>query len=72
MPNAHVHIQAIGALTLSLAGRLDETGTLLATICRSAPDYDVDDFLTAFHFAAEDAAVYRRAAKAVGLGPRNR
>ncbi len=67
-PNAHVHIQAIGAFTLALAGRLDEAGRLVARIRRSAPGYRVDDFLAAFHFAEQDAEVYRRIAKGIGLG----
>ncbi len=67
-PNAHIHIQAIGALALALAGRLDEAGSLVARIRQDAPDYRVHEFLAAFHFAADDAEVYRRAAKSSGLG----
>ena len=66
-PNAHIHIQAISALTLALAGRLDEACSLIAKFRRDAPDYRVSDFLAAFHFAADDAEVYRRAARDSGL-----
>ena len=67
-PNAHAHILAIAAFSLALAGRLDEAGRLAAAIRQSAPGYRVDDFLAAFHFAEQDAEVYRRIAKRIGLG----
>jgi DNA-binding SARP family transcriptional activator/TolB-like protein len=66
-PNAHVHILAIGALTLALACRLDEAGSLVARIRLDAPDYRVGDFLAAFRFDPDDAELYRRAAKFSGL-----
>jgi len=67
-PNAHIHIQAIAALTLVLSGRLEEAGSLVEKLKRDVPGYRVDDFLAAFHFCFEDAAVYRCAARRCGLG----
>ena len=67
-PNAHVHIQAIAALSLALAGRLDEAGRIVARIRQAVPGYGVDDFLAAFHFAADAAEVFRRAAQGIDMG----
>ena len=67
-PNAHVHIQGIAALSLALAGRLDEARGVVARIRQDRAGLRVDDFLGAFHFAADAAAVYRRAAQGIGIG----
>ena len=66
-PNAHEHIRAIAACCLALADRRDEARTLLASIRRTRPDYRVDDFLAAFHFEPDAVALYRKAAKRIGM-----
>ena len=66
-PNAHPHILAIAAYCLALAGRLDEARALLAAIRRTRPDYRVDDFLAAFQFEPDAAALFRKAAKRIGM-----
>jgi tetratricopeptide (TPR) repeat protein len=58
-PNAHVHILAIAAYSLALAGRLDQARLHMAEIRRRLPTYRVDDFLAAMQFAPEDAALFR-------------
>jgi TolB-like protein/tetratricopeptide (TPR) repeat protein len=65
-PNAHAHILGIAAYSLALAGRLDEARAHLATIHKSLPGYGVADFLAAFQFAPEAAALFREAAKRIG------
>jgi DNA-binding SARP family transcriptional activator/TolB-like protein len=65
-PNAHAHILAIAAYCAALAGRDEEARAHMAAIRKALPRYRVDDFLTAFHFAPEDAALFREAAKRVG------
>jgi DNA-binding SARP family transcriptional activator/Flp pilus assembly protein TadD len=62
-PNAHVHILAIAALCLALAGRLEEGRVYLEMTRKSVAGYRVDDFLTAFHLAADAESVLRNAAK---------
>jgi DNA-binding SARP family transcriptional activator/TolB-like protein len=67
-PNAHVHVLAIAAHCLALAGRIDEARTITAAIRRQVPSYHLDDFLTAFRLTDADAeALIRRAAKLNGL-----
>jgi DNA-binding SARP family transcriptional activator/TolB-like protein len=66
-PNAHAHILAIAALSLTLAGRLDEARTHLAAIHAMLPRYRVDDFLTAMQFAPDGEKLFREAAKRVGM-----
>jgi len=67
-PNAHVHVLAIGAHCLALAGRVDEARKLTGSILRQVPGYRVDDFLTAFRFTGDAALLVRRGAKLIGLG----
>lgn len=67
-PNAHVHILAIAAHCLALAGRRDEARAWMATIRDQAKGYRVDDFLAAFHFTDDVQVLYRRAAKQIGTG----
>jgi DNA-binding SARP family transcriptional activator/TolB-like protein len=67
-PNAHPHIYAIAACTLALAGRLDAARVHVAAIRRVRPQYGVEDFLVAFRFEADGAAMFRKGAKAAGLG----
>jgi hypothetical protein len=66
-PNAHAHILGIAAYSLALAGRLDEARAHLATIHKSLPGYGVADFLAAFQFPPEAAALFRKAAKRIGM-----
>jgi TolB-like protein/Tfp pilus assembly protein PilF len=66
-PNAHPHILAIAGLTLALAGRLDEARAYFATIRRLLPRYSIDDFLTAMHFDRDGEALFRDAARRIGL-----
>ena len=65
-PNAHAHVLAIAAYCLALAGRLVEARAHLARIHKAIPRYRVDDFLAAFHFEAEAAALFRKGAKRIG------
>jgi TolB-like protein/tetratricopeptide (TPR) repeat protein len=66
-PNAHPHIYAIAACTLALAGALDEARVHAAAIQRTRPGYRVNDFLQAFHFDEDGAALFRKGAKLVGM-----
>jgi TolB-like protein/DNA-binding winged helix-turn-helix (wHTH) protein len=67
-PNAHVHIQALAAYILALAGRTHEARIYLAAIHETHPRYRIDDFLAAFHFEAESAALFRKAAEMLETG----
>ncbi|MEO3431849.1 BTAD domain-containing putative transcriptional regulator [Inquilinus sp. CAU 1745] len=66
-PNAHVQIQAIAALSLALAGRLDEARACLAAIRGAHPAYRLSDFLTAMQFAPDGEALFREGARRIGL-----
>jgi DNA-binding SARP family transcriptional activator/TolB-like protein len=66
-PNAHAHVQAIAAYCLALAGRLDEARANMAAIRKRLPGYRVGDFLAAFHFDAQGAALFRSAARRSGI-----
>ncbi|MFO1059884.1 MAG: hypothetical protein U1E53_23320 [Dongiaceae bacterium] len=61
-PNAHALIQGIAAYSLALAGRLEEGRAHLAAIRRTRPDFRIEDFLAAFHFPPDAAALFRKAA----------
>ena len=67
-PNAHAHILAIAAFSLALAGRLDEARAHLATIHKTRPRYGIDEFLAAFRYAPESAALFRKGAERLRLG----
>ncbi len=67
-PNAHVHIHAIAAQCLVMAGRMEEARRTAASVRSMHPGYRCDDFLTAFRFSAEDGETFRRAAARIGLG----
>ncbi|MGS1108288.1 transcriptional regulator [Achromobacter anxifer] len=67
-PNAHVHILAIAACCLAIAGKDNETAGLLAAIRKTHPSYRVDDFLAAFRLAADAEALFRAGARRIGLG----
>ena len=66
-PNAHPHILAIAAYSLALAGSLDQARTYSAAIHRTLPRYGVADFLGAFRFDPEGAALFRKGAKLIGM-----
>jgi DNA-binding SARP family transcriptional activator len=66
-PNAHAHILAIAAYTLALAGSLDEARNYAAAIRRTLPRYGIADFLGAFRFDEEGAALFRKGARRVGM-----
>ncbi len=67
-PNAHAHIHAIAAFCLALAGSLDEARNYAAAIRRTHPQYGIAEFLDAFRFDEQGAALFRTAAKTVGMG----
>jgi Flp pilus assembly protein TadD len=66
-PNAHPHIFAIAAYTLALAGSLDAARVHAAAVRRTRPDYAVGDFLDTFRFAPDGQALFRKAARQVGM-----
>ena len=66
-PNAHVHILAIAAFSLALAGRLDEARTHLSAIQKVQPRYRINDFLATMQFAPEGAALFRTAAQRLAI-----
>jgi len=66
-PNAHVHVLAIAAHCLALAGRIDEARRITAAIHRQVPGYRVEDFLAAFRFSGDGETLIRRGAKLIGL-----
>ena len=66
-PNAHAHILAIAAHCLALAGRDDEALQAVAALHRDVPGYAGADFLAAFRFAPQAAALYRDAGRRIGL-----
>ena len=66
-PNAHAHIRAIAAYCLALADRREEACALHASIHKTLPHYRVDDFLAAFRFGPDGAALFREGAKRIGL-----
>lgn len=66
-PNAHVHILAIAALCLAVAGRIDEALGFVAAIHRTHPSYRVADLLAAFRLTADAEAVFRNGAKRIGI-----
>jgi tetratricopeptide (TPR) repeat protein len=66
-PNAHPHILAIAACSLALAGSLDEARGYAAAIHRTLPRYGVSDFLAAFRFDPQGAALFREGAERIGM-----
>ncbi len=47
-PNAHIHILGIAVSCLAAAGRFDEAGQFLARARKTAPGYNLQEFLAAF------------------------
>jgi len=66
-PNAHMHIKAIAAYSLALAGRDDEARAHFAAARAFLPQYCVEDFLRAFRFNDDTTALFRAAARRAGL-----
>ncbi len=66
-PNAHMHVVAIAAQCLALAGRIEEARSYTARIHAAWPGYALDDFFTAFRFTDDAQALFRREAKKIGL-----
>ena len=66
-PNAFPHIHAIAALTLALAGSLDQARSYAAAARRISPRYSLAEFLTTFPFDPEGEALFRKGAKLIGM-----
>ena len=66
-PNAHVLILAIAAHCLVLAGREDEGRAFSALIRQSVAGFRTEDFLSTFHFTGDTEALFRQAARQLGL-----
>ena len=66
-PNAHQHIMAIAALTLGMAGRVQEADAYKTRIHERVPDYAMADFLAAFRFSPDAAALYEHAGQRIGI-----
>jgi len=66
-PNAHQHILAIAACTLGLAGRIEDANTYKARIRERVPDYAMADFLAAFRFSPDAAAVFKQGGQRIGI-----
>jgi DNA-binding SARP family transcriptional activator len=67
-PNAHVHVRAIAAHCLAAASRLDDAQRLVASIHKTHPSYGIQDFLTAFRFDPDSAALFKGYARRIGIG----
>ncbi|MBK1661130.1 BTAD domain-containing putative transcriptional regulator [Paracraurococcus ruber] len=67
-PNAHAHILAIAAVSLALAGRLDEARAHVAAIRSALPRYRVDDLVAAMQPTPEGERLFRKGARRIGLG----
>jgi DNA-binding SARP family transcriptional activator len=66
-PNAHHHIQAIAAFILGLAGRLEEANQYKARIRQHVPAYELKDFLAAFRFSPDAAALLSQGARRIDI-----
>ena len=66
-PNAFPHMHAIAACCLALAGSLDQARAHVAAVRRTSPHYRLADFFTAFPFAGDGQALFRKGARLVGL-----
>ena len=67
-PNAHVHVRAIAAHCLAAASRIDEANRLVTSIHKTHPSYGIQDFLTAFRFDPDSAALFKGYARRIGMG----
>jgi len=66
-PNAHHHIMAIAAFTLGLAGRIEEAIGYKNRIHERVPNYKMADFLAAFRYSPDAAALFSQGAKKIGI-----
>jgi DNA-binding SARP family transcriptional activator len=66
-PNAFPHIHAIAAFALALTGSLDKAHVYAAAARKTAPGYNVDQFLTTFPFDPEGEALFRKGAERIGI-----
>jgi Flp pilus assembly protein TadD len=66
-PNAHQHIMTIAALSLGLAGRIEEANDYKTRIRQRVPDYAMTDFLAAVRFSPDAEALFKQAGKKVGI-----
>jgi len=66
-PNAHQHIMAIAAITLGLAGRVDEAVGYKARIHERVPNYTLADFLAAFRLSPDAESTMVQGAKLIGI-----
>jgi DNA-binding SARP family transcriptional activator/TolB-like protein/Flp pilus assembly protein TadD len=66
-PNAHTHILAIAAESLSLANRTEEARRFVAKIRERTPAYNVENFLSAFRFGRDSEQMFRRGARQIGF-----
>lgn len=66
-PNAHVHVQAVAAYSLVLAGRIEQARAQATAIRRHTPHYAVSDFFAAFQFDASGIERFRWAAERIGM-----
>lgn len=66
-PNAHVHIHAVAACCLAAAGRCDDARTFVVSLRKLDPDYELDDFFSAFRFGSDATAMFRQNAALIGF-----
>jgi len=66
-PNAHAHILGIAAYSLALAGSLDEARAHANALRKLMPRYSYVDFVAAFRFDPNGAALFRKGAQLVGM-----
>jgi DNA-binding SARP family transcriptional activator len=66
-PNAFPHIHAIAAFTLALGDSLDQARDYAAAARKTAPRYNLTEFLATFPFDPEGEALFRKGAKRIGI-----
>jgi TolB-like protein/regulator of sirC expression with transglutaminase-like and TPR domain len=66
-PNATAHALAIAAMTLAIAGQMEEAFAARRRISSLRPDYNFKQFKDAFHLLDDLNDIYRRAAKLVQI-----
>jgi DNA-binding SARP family transcriptional activator len=65
--NAHIHAHGIAALTLAIAGRIEEARAERGRIIGLRPDYSFRQFKDAFHMLDDLKDIYEKAAKLVEI-----
>jgi hypothetical protein len=58
---------AIAAFTLGLAGRIEEASVYKTRIRERVPNYTLKDYLAAFRYSPDAAAVFSAGAKKIGI-----